>query len=178
MRIALITIAVILVAWIQIMYPAALAPWHLVPATALLMIFALALYYEPHDQVVWFALLGGIAVDLWQPSHFGTWSLACLVVALVTRVVRTRLLLRSHWLSILTVALLAIAAGEAIVVSRELLGLSISSIGQTLARFYLPRIALDMLLVVPFVTLVRSVLKTLRAAGEAKLSTHAGRQSY
>lgn len=162
MRVALVILCVVLFSWGQVVYPAELAPWNLVPAMALIAVFALAVYYEPEDHVTWYSLAAGLSVDLWQPSHFGTWTIACLAVVLVTRLVHKRLMQQKNWTSILATAALALAAGELVVVVRESFGLSLSEVGTMLLRFWLPRLILDLVLVLPLSIIVRSVLTTLR----------------
>lgn len=176
MKIVLLVVSVMLLSWVQVIYPAQLAPWHLVPATALLVTYAVAIYYEPRGHAVWYALTAGLSVDLWQPSHFGTWSLACLVVVLMTQLVHTRLLPRQTWLSVMATAAIALGAGELIVVLREGIGLSFGDLGANLLRFWLPRLIFDLILVVPISYAVRSILVTLRVAATGKLKTDAIRR--
>ncbi len=171
MRTTIVAIMVVLFAWMQFIFPAQIAPWHLVPDLCLLVVFAVALYYEPAQNAIWFALLAGLALDLWQPSHFGMWSLASMVVVLVTRLVHRRLLPRANWLSILVTAAIAIGLGQGIVIVREHLFSSagLHTLWFGLVRIYLPRLIFDLLLVLPLSALIRSFLRALRASGDQKI---------
>jgi rod shape-determining protein MreD len=171
MRLTIIVILIVLTAWVQLIFPAQIAPWQLIPDVTLLIAFALALYYEPAEHVTWLALIAGLSLDLWQPSHFGMWSLACMLVVLVTRLVHTRLLPRANWLSILATAALALGAGELVIFLREQLfsGAGLGSFGIAAARIYLPRLLLDLLIVFPVSAVIRSFLRALRASGDTRI---------
>ncbi|MFO0705156.1 MAG: rod shape-determining protein MreD [Candidatus Andersenbacteria bacterium] len=171
MKRVILTILVVLLAWTQFIFPAQIAPFSLVPDMALLVAFALALYYEPAEQAIWLALVAGLALDLWQPTHFGVWSLACMLVVIVTRLVHTRLLPRANWLSILATATVALGVGELTVLLREYLfsGAGLAVAGTAALRIYLPRLLLDLLLLFPLAALIRSFLRALRVSGDNRI---------
>lgn len=171
MRTTIIAIVIVLLTWFQLIFPAQLAPWQLIPDFALLVAFGLALYYEPAEHVLWLALLAGLALDLWQPSHFGMWSLACMLVVLVTRIVHTRLLPRAHWFSILATAAVALGIGQLVIAAREQLlsGSGLDTLWFGLARIYLPRLVLDLILVLPLTALLRSFLRAVRGSSDTRI---------
>ena len=171
MRTTIITVVIVLLALTQTIFPAELAPWQLIPDFAMLVAFALALHFEPAEQVMWLALLAGLSLDLWQPTHFGMWSLACMAVVLVTRLVHTRLLPRANWFSILATAAIALGVGELIIVIREQLfsATGIQVLGMSLVRIYLPRLLLDLVLVLPLTAVARSFMRALRVSGDSKI---------
>jgi len=177
MKTVILIIFVVLMGWVQVLFPAQIAPWHIIPDSAMLITFGLALYYEPAEQVVWYGLLAGLAIDLWLPSTFGTWSLACIIVVLTTRIIHTRLLPQSNWVSIITTAALALGAGLLLVAVRVDLVSGLSVFGTGLLRTYLPRLLLDLVLVLPTVALIRSVLRTLRVTGDtSRIEPHGVRR--
>lgn len=163
-------IFIVLFSWLQVVFPAQIAPWHLVPALSLLVTFSFAVHYGQTEQVLWYGLAAGLAVDLYTPSIFGTWSLACMLVVLVTSAVHTRLLPRANWMSILATAAVALGVGELVIVVREFITAGIGAFSFSLVRVYLPRVILDLIIVLPISALVRSVLRALRVTSESKIT--------
>lgn len=162
MRAALTAAAFVLAGLLQVTYPAVLAPAQTVPDVVLLIVLAAALYYRPSNAVLWWAGLAGLIADVWQPTRFGSWTLACLVVAGVAIVVHTKLLPRlTHpgaWLT----ALIALASGVLVLGLANALGAPLGAGVTALLRQYLPKLILDMALAVPLLAVVRRVAVALR----------------
>ena len=169
MKTTLLIVFVVLVSWLQVLFPAQIAPWHLIPDIALLLTFGIALHYEPSRDALWYGLAAGLAIDLWSPSLFGAWSLACIVVVLVTRVVHKRLLPRNNWTSTLATAALALGAAELALALWVDLFNGFSVFGGALLRIYAPRLLLDLVLVLPAAALMRSILRALRVTSDTSL---------
>lgn len=162
MRNVLTAAVFVLAGLLQVTYPATMAPAQVVPDVVLLVVLAAALYYRPSHAVLWWAGLAGLIADVWQPTRFGSWTLACIVVATVAVVVHTRLLPRltnpGAWLT----ALIALASGIIVLGLANALGASLAAGGASFVRQYLPKLVLDVALAVPLLEVVRRTAVALR----------------
>ncbi len=157
MRGFVVAILVVFASWMQLTYPSALAPWHVIPDVSLLVVIGLALYYQPIEQVFWWALLSGLAIDIWHPSQFGTWTLASLLVAAVAVGIHHRVLPRLSRPGVIVTGGIALVAGltSLYVVSTIGADLGLWHGLKLFSRLFLVRFAIDMVLMLPIVYVVR-----------------------
>ncbi|MFO0702580.1 MAG: rod shape-determining protein MreD [Candidatus Andersenbacteria bacterium] len=160
---------VVLVGLLQFTYPAVLAPLHVVPDLVLLFVLCLALYYRPTTAVLWWAGLAGLVVDLWQPSHFGTWTLACLVVAGLTLTVHTRVLPRLTQAGAFVTAAIALAAGVLVLAFVNAWGAPLGAGFAALGRTFLLKYIFDLALTVPLLAIAKRVAVALRGGSGTKI---------
>lgn len=164
MRNFAVLILVIVLSWAQFMFPAMLAPWQIVPDFLLLFVVALSLYYEPRHVVLWWALLGGLLIDIWQPSRFGVWTILSLLVALVTMTFQTRVLPKLSWPGIYLTSFISVSLALIIMFLIEWWQshLSLGSASLIFLRIYGGHLVLDMILLGPVVYFVHRILFWLK----------------
>ena len=159
MRSLVVAVIVVLVAWLQLTFPSALAPWHVIPDFALLVILGLALYYQPIEQVFWWALLAGLALDVWHPSQFGMWTIANLLVAAIAIAIHYKILPRLSRPGLVVTGAAAMFAGLLILFAFSTIGADFGWLAglKLFSRLFLLRFVIDMILMLPIVYLVRRV---------------------
>jgi hypothetical protein len=163
MRIFLLLICVLLVSWFQFVFPANLAPWHLIPDVLLLFMLGLALYFEPVHVVIWAALFGGGMLDLWHPGNFGKWIVCTLLFVLLSILIHSRVLPRLTRAGIILTGTAALLMAGLFLFIWDWVG-SGASFTQALSlsgRIYLLRIVFDLILLLPIVWLTRKLVKGL-----------------
>lgn len=159
MRSVVVALLVILASWVQLTYPSVLAPWHVIPDISLLVIIGFALYYQPIEQVFWWAILAGLAIDIWHPSQFGTWTLACLLIATVAITIHAKILPRLSRPGVLVTGGIALLVGLTVLFLVATIGADFGILHglKLFSRLFLVRFAIDMVLMLPVVYLVRRI---------------------
>jgi rod shape-determining protein MreD len=83
MKISLRIVAILLVTIIQITLIPKLSIWQAIPNLLLIIVLAQAiLLYE--KEGIWWAMIGGILLDLILPLRFGVWTISLLIIFFVT----------------------------------------------------------------------------------------------
>ena len=155
MRNLITAIFVVLVALLQLSYPTLLTPAQAIPDFVLLLAVALAMYFHPATQALWWVGLAGLSLDLWQPSHFGTWIVATFITAAAILALRKYVFPRQNPGHIFLSAGLALAAGILVVWIVNNFGVPWSAWMPNLLRVYLPKLLFDLVLMVPVLALAR-----------------------
>lgn len=164
MRTIIISAVLLLTVWLQIIYPTSLTPLTLVPDFALVAIWAVAMYYEPPGVALWWGLLGGLAIDLWQPDQFGTWMLAGVITAIITLLIHKKLLPRENFISTVVTGAVAVLIGLGLIYLSEMIrsGADLSTWFTALWRIFAIRWFFDLLLLIPIGLLFKKLLRSLR----------------
>jgi hypothetical protein len=163
MRTFLLLICVLLVTWLQFVFPANLAPWHLIPDLLLLFMLGLALYFEPVHVIIWAALFAGVMLDLWHPGSFGKWIVCTLLFVLLVIIIHSRILPRLTRPGILLTGAAGLILAGLFLFIWDWVG-SGTSFGQALSlsgRVYALRILFDLVLLLPIVWFTRKLVKGL-----------------
>jgi rod shape-determining protein MreD len=164
-------LTVLVFAWLQLTFPATLAPWNIVPDLMLLCVMVMCLYYEPSEQALWWSLVAGLLIDMWHPAQFGMWTLASLSVALTTIIIHTRVLPKLTRSGVFVTAVIALTVGLLVLTIGDSVGVSnsFSQVAHYLARIMLPRLILDLLILAPVTWLVRRLSLWLNAYQASKI---------
>ncbi len=149
----------ILASLLQITIPTGMISYLLVLDITFVVIIIISIRLKSHAAAIWIALVAGLVIDIWLPSHFGVWTIASIVVALIVIIINAKILPRRNVLSLTISAGLGLFAGTFIVYVVSLFGSNLSLLEHLIdyLRFYLVKIPLDLLLFWLLLVVVKKV---------------------